>query len=170
MYTLIPLVSCERGDAQRYYRETMVFHKGQPCTFMEKDGSRAVVIDSSGNTQAVKYADLTTTILEPFYDKHGEFFGHQAGRRTSRGINYTRRQYGDVLSMINTGDVPRHQYPDGVRLNKDFRTTVKRQVHYLMYRNEPVGIFEDDVYYVSDTFIKERLEKLNDIRVQLIEE
>lgn len=172
MYELIPLVKCDRGDASRYYRETLVFHKGEPCMFLEKDGSRAQVMGANGNIIAVNYTDLRTTILEPFYcASTGDYVGHQAGRRTSRGINYPRNQYGDVVSMLNTGDVPQHVYSNGVRLNKDFRTFIRKGVHYLLYRTEPVGICEDNVYYVSDIFIKERLEKINGtISVRVIEE
>lgn len=173
MIEMIPLVQCDRADASRYYRETLVFLNNEPCMFLEKDNKMAVVQNATGDTVNCKYADLRTCILEPFYAQHtGEYVGHQAGRRTSRGIHYPRSQYGDIVAMITHGDVPACQYKDGYRINKDFRTIVRKQVTYLLYRNEHVGIFEDDTFYVSDIFIKERLEKLygnTPISVRVIE-
>jgi hypothetical protein len=104
-----------------------------------------------------------------FYTKEGEYYGHQAGRRTSRGIMYPRKHYGDIVSMLQNGDVPTFQLRDGIRINKDFRTQLVRGLVHLMYRGDCVGFVQDNEYYVIDNFISERLAGVsNGISVSVI--
>lgn len=158
---MIPLIQCSDEDAQRYYQGGLVFHAGQPVKFLLKEGDNAVIEDGEGNHHRVKYGDLLVTIIPPFYSASGDYLGHVAGRRTSRTIPYHRRNYPDIMSMLSIGDVPPMEYTEGVRLNKDFRTQRERHINMLLYRTEVVGFVEDNVYYVSCPFLKERLEKLN---------
>lgn len=166
---LVPLIQCERNDAHRYYRECLVFFNNKPHMFVDKDGAQAVLLDASNREVRVPYNDVSITILDPFYNKDGEYYGHTAGRRTSRGIPYPRSWYGDVKSMLDTGDVKPCTYTNGIRINKDFRTLIHRGVITLMYRSEYVGFLHGDTYYVVDSFIAERLLGVNnELSVQVI--
>lgn len=166
---MIPLIQCERSDAIRYYREVLVFYKDQPHTFIDYQPPTVILATPRGDTISVPYSEIRITVLDPFYAKNGEFFGHQAGRRTSRGINYPRSFYGDIVSLLATGDVPPYSYDNGVRVNKDFRTLVQKGVTTLLYRNDYVGFVHEDVYYVVDSFIQERLLGVNNgLSVQVI--
>lgn len=165
---MIPLIDCGNDDANRYYQGTLVFHLGVPVKFIAVSGTTVVVEDGDGQHQNVRYSELYTTIVPPFYGWDGEYKGHVAGRRTSRSIPYSRRAYDDIISMLRTGDVPPLVIGSGKRLNKDFKVTRERHLDILFYREELVGFLEEDTYYVSCPFIKERLEKLN-VRVSMAE-
>jgi hypothetical protein len=166
---MIPLISCERSDSNRYYSGTIVFHDGVPVRYIERENNNVVLQRENGSTYTARYTDLTTTIIEPFYDRSGNYIGHTAGRRTSRGIDYSGNQFQDIIAMLAVNDVPPVQYSGGRRINKDFRTIFTRGIMMLAYREELVGFEEDNVMYVHCPFILERLEKLN-VRVSIISE
>lgn len=163
---MIPLIDCSDSDAERYYRGVLVFLKDTPVIFHSKRGSNATIL-VNGRPHDVHYDALRITVLDPFYDHRGEYYGHSANRRTSRGIGYHPYHMDDVVDMLRTGDVPRRDYDDGFRLNKDFRIKRNRGVDILLYRGDTVGFKVDDTYYVYNLFMLERLEKLN-VSVQQI--
>lgn len=154
---MIPLIrDISDSDANRYYSEGLVFHNGAPYIFCEKDGNTARI--NNGNRKHVQYNELMVTVLPPFYDERGTYHGHQAGRRTSRSIGYPLNTFGDIMSLVRTGDVPRTNGID-FRLNKDWYVHTHRQLRVLNYKGEIVGFLRKDVFHVNDPVIGDRLQQ-----------
>lgn len=155
---MIPLITCSDSDAERYYRETLVFVDDHPYLFNRKEGKAAHLIDQHGNPRTVLYSQVRQTILQPFYTSNGDWVGNKTQRSTRRGEVYSRRWFDDILSLLNTGDVPRTDN----RINKDWYIKRVRGVPIIMYRGSVVGFrsIKTSEYLLQDAALVERLQKL----------
>ncbi len=155
---MIPLIPCSDSDAERYYRETIVFVSGQPHIFNRKEGRAAHLINQQGNSCTVPYDTVRQVVLPPFYTNNGEWVGNKTQRSTRRGEVYSRRWFDDILSLLNTGDVPRTDN----RINKDWYMKRVRGVTIMMYRGSVVGFrsIKTGEYLLQDAVLVERLQKL----------
>lgn len=158
---MIPLIQgISDSDAERYYHNVVVFFEGAPHKFLNKAGDDAAVSDANGIAKRVPYSELRTTVVRPFFAESGEYLGHTAHRRTSRGIEYPRNTFSDIQLMVTVGDVPRIKNGIIERLNKDWCLIQYRHLNILYYRTDPVGFLRKDTIHVTCPLIADRLQKL----------
>jgi hypothetical protein len=160
---MIQLIACNGSDMRAYYNG---------CTLMYVGGATPIAVNvqevinrttlrvyANRKTFDVNRADLRVKYFEPFYTDSGELVGTRAQRSYKRApiVDNIYLQYLNIIS--DSGLKSTFNGTQG-RLGAQFFVTQANRITVLLYLGELVGFFRDNMFYVKDVCIAERLREL----------
>lgn len=160
---MIRLISCNKSDMQAYYNGTtlMMLRDGKPhAVNVTEILTRAELrVQDARGSFSMSRADLYVKYFEPFYTDDGRVLGVRSQRSYKRAPVYDRSDLKYLDTISDSGLTSTFNGTQG-RIGSQFYVTQANRIYVLAYLGELVGFFKDNVFFVKDSCISERLREL----------
>lgn len=162
---MIQMINCNSRDMSSYYSGCTVIYVGgehpYPVNISEITSRTTLMVYDGEDTVQVDRAQLRVHYFEPFYTDSGEYVGFSVDRSYKRAPVYSTSHFKYLEQMLFTGTLPSTLRKNGVygRVGHQFYVQNERY-GTVLYRDEPVGVFVDGVFYIPDACIVERLKEI----------
>ena len=162
---MIRLINCNSNDMRSYYNDTtlILINEDGSKEAVTVDGvadrSHLIVVPHGKRSMTVSRDRLRVHYFEPFYTDDGELLGTSVARNYKRAPWFSHGHLDSVNSVLNSSYKSTFNGVRG-RIGTQFYVTPWNGTNLVMYLGELVGVYHDNIFWIHDSCIRERLKEI----------